>query len=60
MPYTLEKMRAFFEIYNIHSSLKDALNLIYKSEFEAAAREAFVVLETYLKKKWLWIMIIIL
>lgn len=51
MPYALKKIRAFFEVYNLHPSLKDALSLIYKSEFESAAREAFVVVETTLKNK---------
>ena len=39
MPYSLNKIKNFFEVYNIHPSLKCALNLVYKSEFEAAARE---------------------
>lgn len=51
MPYSLEKTKNFFEFYNLHPMLKDTLNLVYKSEFEAAAREAFVTLENYLKKK---------
>lgn len=51
MPYSLEKLKGFFELYNIHPSLANALNLLYKSEFEAAARESFVTLENYLKKK---------
>ena len=34
MPYSLEKVKRFFDIYNIHPLLKNALNLIYKSEFE--------------------------
>ena len=51
MPYSQEKLSSFFDIYNIHPALKDARNLLYKSEFEAAAREAFVTVETVLKKK---------
>ena len=51
MPHALKKVKAFFEVYNIHPLLKRALNLVYKSEFEAAARESFVVLETVLRKK---------
>jgi len=51
MPYSLEKLKGFFEVYNIHPTLSDALKLLYKSEFEAAARESFVSLENYLKKK---------
>ena len=51
MPYSLDKIRDFFDVYHVHSSLKRAINLVYKSEFEAAARETFVVVETTLKKK---------
>ncbi len=51
MPYSLEKLNGFFEVYNIHPDLTMALKLLYKSEFEAAARESFVTLEDYLKKK---------
>ena len=51
MPYSLKKLKGFFEVYNIHAALSDALQLIYKSEFESAAREAFVAVENYLKKK---------
>lgn len=43
--------KGFFKVYNIHSALTNAVQLIYKSEFESAAREAFVVVENYLKKK---------
>ena len=51
MPYSLKKLKGFFEVYNIHAALSDAVQLIYKSEFESAAREAFVAVESYLKKK---------
>lgn len=51
MPYSLEKVKRFFDIYNIHPLLKNALNLIYKSEFEAAARDAFVTVEEELRKR---------
>lgn len=51
MPYALEKLKGFFDIYNLHPSLKVAVELLYKSEFESAAREAFVTVETMLKKK---------
>ena len=47
MPYSLKKLKGFFEVYNIHTALSDAVQLIYKSEFESAAREAL----SYLKKK---------
>lgn len=51
MPYSLKKLKGFFEVYNIHAALSDAVQLIYKSEFESAARESFVAVENYLKKK---------
>ncbi len=51
MPYSLERLKGFFDVYNIHQALNDALVLVYKSEFEAAAREAFVTLENHIKKK---------
>lgn len=51
MPESLKKLKGFFDVYNIHPSLEQALRLVYKSEFEAASREAFIVLETSLRKK---------
>lgn len=51
MPYSLNKLKGFFDVYNVHPALSDALVLVYKSEFESAAREAFVTVENYLKKK---------
>lgn len=51
MPYALDKIRAFFDLYQVHPKLDNAVRLIYKSEFESAAREAFVVVETVLRKK---------
>ena len=51
MPCSLEKIKGFFEVNTTHPLLKHALALVYKSEFEAAAREAFVTLENVLKKK---------
>lgn len=55
MPYSLKKLKGFFEVYNIHAALSDAVQLIYKSEFESAAREAFVAVENYLKRSRAWI-----
>ena len=46
-----KEAQRIFEVYNIHAALSDAVQLIYKSEFESAAREAFVAVESYLKKK---------
>ncbi len=51
MPESLDKLKGFFDIYDTHPALEKAINIMYKSEFEASAREAFVVLENYLKKK---------
>ena len=51
MPYSLEKLSAFFDVYKLHPSLERAKKLLCKSEFEAAAREAFVTVENALKKK---------
>lgn len=51
MPYSVDRLQGFFDVYNLHPALKDAKNLLLKSEFEAAAREAFVTVETALKKK---------
>ncbi len=51
MPETLRKLKGFFEIYHINPELERVKELVYKSEFEAAAREAFVSVETALKKK---------
>lgn len=51
MPYSLKKLNSFFEVYNLHPVLADALKLLYKSEFEASAYENFLTLETILKKK---------
>lgn len=51
MPHALKKLQSFFDIYQIHPALKPALQLLYKSEFNSAAREAFVVVETTLREK---------
>lgn len=51
MPYTLKKFQAFFDVYRVHPSLESALQLFYKSEYTSAAREAFVAVETTLRKK---------
>lgn len=51
MPYSLHKLKEFFNVYNVHPSLNSAIRLLYKSEFQSAAREAFVVVETALRKK---------
>ena len=51
MPKALHKLQEFFEVYNIHPKLDDSLNLIYKSEFESAVREASITLENVLREK---------
>lgn len=51
MPYTRKKIEDFFEIYHIHPKLQNAERLVLKSEYDSAAREAFVVVETVLRKK---------
>ena len=51
MPYTQKSIEDFFEIYHIHPMLKKAKRLFLKSEYESAAREAFVVLESTLRSK---------
>lgn len=49
LPQTCEKIEKFFSVYVLDSRLDRAKQLIYKSEFDAAAREAFVVVETVLR-----------
>ena len=51
MPYTQKSIEDFFEVCNIHPMLKNAKRLFLKSEFESAAREAFVVVESVLRSK---------
>lgn len=51
MPKSLQKLQGFFEVYNVHPKLDDSLNLVYKSEFESAVREASVTLENVLRKE---------
>ena len=51
MPGSLQKIKGFFEIYHIHPELEKAKELIFKSEFESAVREASVTLENVLRKK---------
>ena len=51
MPKAKKNLQAFFDVYDLHTSLLEAKRLLFKSEFEAAAREAFIVLENTIKKK---------
>lgn len=50
MPKSIDTMRAFFSVFNLHPSLSNAERLIYKAELESAAREAFVTVEKRLRK----------
>ena len=51
MPHTINTVETFLDLCHIDSRLQHAEQLVYKSEFEAAVREAFVVVETELRKK---------
>lgn len=51
MPYSLKKIDSFFDVYNLHPALDSCLELLKKSEYESAAREAFIILETNIKDK---------
>ena len=51
MPKTYEAVKNFFAVYHLNPKLDRAEQLIYKSEFDAAARESFVVVETALREK---------
>lgn len=51
MPETLEAVKNFFSVLRLDPRLEKAERLLYKSEFNAAAREAFVVVEDVLRKK---------
>lgn len=51
MPYTRKKYKDFFENYHLHPKLKTVERLFLKSEFDSAAREAFIVVESVLRKK---------
>lgn len=60
MPYSLKKLKGFFDVYNIHTALTDAVQLIYKSEFESAAREAFVAVEIISRRSLAWIRMVLI
>ena len=49
MPESIEKTKAFFEVYQLHPDLATAKRLIFKAELEAAAREAFIAVENKLR-----------
>lgn len=51
MPETKKKFEEFFQIYRLHPMLQHAEMLIYKSELNSAAREAFIAVETVLRNK---------
>lgn len=50
MPESLKKLQIFFDVYDLHPTLNETKRLLLKSEFAAAARESFIVLENAIKK----------
>lgn len=50
MPESIEKIKAFFEVYQLHPDLATAKRLIFKAELEAAARGAFIAVENKLRE----------
>ena len=51
MPYTQKKIKDFLDVFHVHPQLEKSVELLYKSEFVSAAREAVVTVETVLKSK---------
>lgn len=51
MPYTQKKIKDFLDVFHVHPKLEKSVELLYKSEFVSAAREAVVTVETVLKSK---------
>lgn len=51
MPYTKKKIEDFLDVFHVHPKLEKSVELLYKSEFVSAAREAVVTVETVLKSK---------
>ena len=51
MPQSIKKLQTFFDVYDLYPALNKAKRLLFKSEYEAAARESFVVLENAIRKK---------
>ena len=51
MSYSLKKIDRFFDVYNLHPALNSCLELLKKSEYESAVREALIILETTIKDK---------
>lgn len=51
MPYTKTKLQDFLDVFKLHPALKKAERLLVNGEFEAAVREAVVVLENAIKAK---------
>lgn len=50
-PEYKKAIESIFEVYDLHSKLEDAKKLMLKSEYSAACRECFVVLENAIKKE---------
>ena len=51
MPYTQKKIKDFLDVFHVHPKLEKSVELLYKSEFVSAAREAVVTVETVLRSK---------
>lgn len=51
MPYTQKKIKDFIDVFHVHPQLEKSVELLYKSEFVSAAREAVVTVETVLRSK---------
>ena len=51
MPETRRKYKDIIDIYHLHPKLNNVERLFLKSEFNSAAREAFIIVETTLKEK---------
>lgn len=51
MPDTRKKYKDIIDIYHLHPKLKNVERLFLNSEFNSAAREAFIIVETVLREK---------
>ena len=51
MPKTYKAIKSFFSAYHLNPRLDRTKQLLFKSEFDAASREAFVAVETALRDK---------
>ena len=51
MPNTQKIIKDFLDVFHVHPRLEKSLELLYKSEYVSAAREAVVTVENVLKSK---------